>query len=134
MWITAGYVLNLPANMFDDGSTEFEAVASWKEKPESTPDPEPKPEKPAPKFDMPRLNLRSIVIDTTEGGKTDVSKGRCYGALGSTHRLALTPDEGYEIGEVLVNGKPVEVSKKGNISFVVKGNTYVEVEFVEIED
>lgn len=138
MWITAGYVLDLPANMFDDGSTEFEAVASWKKKPESTPDPEPKPEpkpeKPAPKFDMPRLNLRSIVIDTTEGGKTNVASGRCYGALGSTHRLTLTPDEGYEIGEVLVNGKPVEANKNGKISFVVKGNTYVEVEFVEIED
>lgn len=103
--------------------------AEWEEVEE-----EPKPEKPEPKFDMPRLNLRSIVIDTTEGGKTNVASGRCYGALGSTHRLTLTPDEGYEIGEVLVNGKPVEVSKKGNISFVVKGNTYVEVEFVEIED
>lgn len=90
--------------------------------------------KPEPKFDMPRLNLRSIVIDTTEGGKTNVASGRCYGALGSTHRLTLTPDEGYEIGEVLVNGKAVEANKNGKISFVVKGNTYVEVEFVEIED
>ncbi|MBR5313571.1 MAG: InlB B-repeat-containing protein, partial [Clostridia bacterium] len=94
---------------------------------------EPKPEKPEPKFDMPKLNLRSIVIDTTEGGKTSVASGRCYGALGSTYRLAITPDEGFEIDEVLVNGKPAEVNKNNKASFVVKGNTYVEVSFVEIE-
>lgn len=110
-------------------------VAQWKELTSEPKPEEPAPEeKPEPKFDMPRLNLRSIVIDITEGGKTNVASGRCYGALGSTHRLTLTPDEGYEIGEVLVNGKPVEANKNGKISFVVKGNTYVEVEFVEIED
>ncbi len=99
------------------------------------PEEEPKPEKPEPKFDTPIFpNLRNIVIDTTEGGKTSVASDRAFAALGSTYHLTLTPEEGYEIGEVLVNGKAIEANKNNKISFVVKANTYVEVEFVEIED
>ncbi len=127
--------LSSNADCFDnDGDNKCDACGYVLKE---TADPEPKPEKPElkpePKFDMPKLNLRSIVIDTTEGGKTGVASGRCYGALGSTYRLAVTPDEGFEVDEVLVNGKAVE-AKNGKISFVVKGNTYVEVSFAEIED
>jgi hypothetical protein len=73
------------------------------------------------------------VIDTTEGGKTGVGSGKATAAVGSTYRLTVTPDEGYEIDEVLVNGKEAKVSKDNKVRFVVKANTHVEVSFVEIE-
>lgn len=79
-------------------------------------------------------NMRPIEIDTTEGGKTNVASGKAAAVLGSTYKLTVTPDEGFEIDEVLVNGKEVKVNKNGKVSFVVKGNTYVDVSFAEIED
>ncbi len=122
MYLETNSPVNIDPEMFEAEVEIFDAVAAWTKKSE-------------PEFETFSLpNLRSIVIDTTEGGKTGVSSGKAYGALGSTYRLTLKPEEGYAVDEALVNGKAVEVSKNNKISFVVKGNTYVEVSFAKIED
>ena len=41
--------------------------------------------------------------------------------------LTVTPDEGYELDEVLVNGEPVEVGEDGTVKITVDGDTKVEV-------
>jgi len=88
-------------------------------------------EKDAPeKVNIP--NLFAVEVETTEGGETNVSDS-FYMALGSSRTITLTPDEGYEVEAVFVNGKEAEVKDNKVTIRGAKCNYTVKVIFTEAE-
>jgi hypothetical protein len=54
-------------------------------------------------FKLPKLYR--ISLDIEEGGSADMKNDTLMIAFGSSRTLRFTPDEGYEITDVIVNGK-----------------------------
>ena len=71
-------------------------------------------------------NYVSITVGKTENGTVTVDNPRQY--INMTVTVTATPDEGYKLKAIYVNGEEIE----GN-SFVVTGGTVVTAEFVKIE-
>ena len=71
-------------------------------------------------------------VEDPEHGTITVEPEKDEYTKGEEVTLTITPDEGYEIGEVLVNGEPVEVGEDGTIKITVDGETSVSVTFNEV--
>ncbi|MBQ1505290.1 MAG: hypothetical protein IIZ48_00800, partial [Erysipelotrichales bacterium] len=68
-----------------------------------------------------------IIVD--QNGEGTVIASLEDAKKGDTVNLAVTPAEGYELGEVLVNGKPLKIDENGRGNFTVEGETTVSVTF-----
>ena len=72
-----------------------------------------------------------IKVGETEHGTAEVDKTQAK--KGEEVVLTLTPDLGYEVGKVLVNGEEVEVGEDGTVKIVVEGDTEITVTFEAVE-
>lgn len=70
--------------------------------------------------------------DKTTGGKIEASSS--YAKEGTTITLTVTPDEGYKLSVLKVNGKKAEPDEDGQYTFVLSRNTTVSVAFEKISD
>ena len=76
--------------------------------------------------------LYKVTVKCGEGGKVNTSKNFVI-ARGASRTLTITPEEGYEVEDVLINGRSVGAVEK----YTIKGarqNYTVAVIFEEIED
>lgn len=79
-----------------------------------------------------------IVVEDTDNGEVDANRTKAK--AGTKVTITATPDEGYEVGEVVVKtskGKEIKVTDNGDGEFTFKmpsGKVYVEVEFDKVKD
>ena len=96
------------------------------------------PEKNSPQLDKLEIAPKDVasneytVTVETEGQGTVSPAGTTQVAEGETFTLTMTPDQGYVVEQVLVNGKPVEV--QGNtLTLTVEGDVTIQVTFAKEE-
>ncbi len=95
------------------------------------PEPTPKPEPEEPDYEGPPMPfLLSLNVQVGEGGSANAS-GSLLIAKYATRNLRFTADEGYEIADVLVNGKSVGAVSSYKVG-PATANTTVEVRFAPI--
>ena len=103
--------------------------ALWEEAPPA----EEEPEEIVPEFVNPVPNLFTVNVVSTAGGTTNTTPTFRI-ALGASRTIKLIPEEGFEIAEVRINNRPVEV-KNSTVSIRgARSNYLVEVFFAEIAD
>ena len=79
-----------------------------------------------------------IVVEDTDNGEVDANRTKAK--AGTKVTITATPDEGYEVGEVVVKtskGKEIKVTDNGDGEFTFKmpsSKVYVEVEFDKVKD
>jgi len=84
-------------------------------------------------------NLYNVKVKVSEGGTTNVSDSFMI-AYGASRTIKITPDEGYEVEDILVNGKSVMdkvTFKLDTAKYALKAankNYVIEVKFAEIAD
>lgn len=85
-----------------------------------------------PKYDsvVPILDVLTLTVRAGEGGSIS-PEGDLYIAFGAGRTFKITADEGYEIEDVLVNGKSVGAVEKYTIK-AATANTTVEAKFRKI--
>jgi len=76
--------------------------------------------------------LFNVKVSATEGGKVNVAKN-FYIALGASRTIKITPADGYEVANVLVNGKSVGAVEKYSIRGA-RMNYKIQVVFKEIDE
>lgn len=77
-------------------------------------------------------NFYNVTVTASKGGKTNASDS-FYIAYGASRTIKITPDDGYEIADVIVNGKSVG----GVSSYSIKGACMdydIEIRFAEFSD
>lgn len=83
------------------------------------------------------VNNPQIRYETTEGGEMVVSTGSpiASGALvenGANITVSLTPDDGYSVGALVINGQDMTAQLNGNsLTFVAKNDSKVQAFFVK---
>lgn len=90
--------------------------------------------------ELTKTNNREVTVDSVDRKTSTISQGdhehatinnlAASGVNGSTQTFTVTPDSGYKVGSVTVNGKTVEPTD-GVYSFVLDGNTTVAVNAID---
>lgn len=80
---------------------------------------------------IPILNLLSLNVKAGEGGSIS-PEGELIIALGAGRTFTITPDDGYEIEDVLVNGKSVGAVEKYTLK-AATADTVIEARFRKLE-
>ena len=78
---------------------------------------------------MPKLF--NVTVKTSEGGETNVSE-KFLIAYGASRTIKITPDDGYEVADVTINGRSVGAVTKYNLRGADRNYT-IEITFEKID-